>query len=166
MHSRAFNPEDFDALYAIEEVCFQPPFRFSRRYLRSLIDAVDAATWLAEEDGKIAGFAVVEWFEQATKIVAYLQTIEVLPEFRSRGVASRLLQRVEASAHRAGASALWLHVDATNTTAIRFYEKHDYSLRGREDHYYAQGRAALIYWKLLSATRGARETRTPKSVPT
>ena len=30
MNYRLFEPDDFDELYAIEEMCFQPPLRFSR----------------------------------------------------------------------------------------------------------------------------------------
>jgi hypothetical protein len=33
---RRYLPEDFNALYAIEEACFQQPFRFGRRYMRQL----------------------------------------------------------------------------------------------------------------------------------
>ena len=28
MKYRPYKPEDFEALYALEEACFQPPFRF------------------------------------------------------------------------------------------------------------------------------------------
>ncbi len=158
---RSFKPEDFDALYAIEEICFQPPFRFGRRYLRRLIDSPNGATWIAEADGRMTGFAVVEWTLETTEAVAYLQTIEVAPEQRGRGVASELLQRIESSASAAGASILWLHVDATNAGAIRFYEKHGYAFYGGEDHYYAPGRGALIYRKPLLQNEGASQRRTP-----
>jgi len=148
---RPVKPEDFDALYAIEEICFQPPFRFGRRYMRRLIDAPSSATWIAEEDGRMAGFAIVEWKQEMAGAGAYLQTIEVRPEQRSRGIGSELLRRAEASVREAGASTLWLHVDAANSGGIRLYKAHGYVLYGREEHYYAPGRGALIYWKSLEA---------------
>jgi ribosomal-protein-alanine N-acetyltransferase len=147
---RLFKPEDFDALYAIEEICFQPPFRFGRRYMRRLIDAPNSATWIAE-DGRMAGFAIAEWTQEWASVSAYLQTIEVGPEHRSRGVGSELLCRAESSMHAAGASTFWLHVDASNARAIRFYETRGYALCGTEDDYYAPGRGALIYRKALEA---------------
>ena len=37
MTYRLYQRDDFDDIYAIEELCFQPPQRFSRRYLPQLI---------------------------------------------------------------------------------------------------------------------------------
>jgi [ribosomal protein S18]-alanine N-acetyltransferase len=145
---RLFKSEDFEALYAVEKICFQPPFRFGRAFMRSIVEASNGATWIAEEAGKMAGFAVVEWELEAHNF-ANLATIEVLPEDRGRGVAGELLRRIESSSSSAGASSLWLHVDATNTDAIRLYEKHGFALQGKDDHYYARDRSALIYRKRL-----------------
>ncbi|MGB6193412.1 MAG: N-acetyltransferase, partial [Terracidiphilus sp.] len=139
----------FAALYAIEAASFQPPLRFTRRYLRSLIEAEDAATWIAEVDAQPAGFAVIEWYESDAEVAAYLQTIEVLPGHRGRGIAADLLRHAESSARAAHASALWLHVDARNTAAIRLYEKEGLTQQGRKDHYYGAGTEALIYRKTL-----------------
>ncbi len=159
MTYRLYQPEDFDALYAIETVSFQPPLRFTRRYLRSLIEASNAATWLAEVDGCPVAFAVVEWFENGSEVMSYLQTIEVLPEHRGHGIATELLRRVESSARAANAAALWLHVDAANSTAIRLYERHGFTVQGRKDQYYGAGTEALIYRKTLKSARLSRSVR-------
>ncbi len=146
---RLYTTEDFAALYAIEEMCFQPPLRFSRGYIRQLVSSADAATWIAQEDGRMAGFAIVEWEQKRDGAIAYIQTLEVAPEMRGAGVGRELLRRVEESARKAGAMEIWLHVDAENAVAIRLYERHGYQFNGREENYYAQGRAALVYSKLL-----------------
>jgi ribosomal-protein-alanine N-acetyltransferase len=147
---RSYQPDDFDQLYAVEEICFRPPFRFSRVYMRQIVSSTDAATWIAEEGGTIAGFAIVEWLVESNDATAYIQTIEVLPEFRRVGVAAELMRRLEASAIEAGARFIWLHVDAENSTAQRLYERHGYTRQGREENYYPRGRAALIYVKPLA----------------
>ena len=144
---RLYKAEDFAALYAMEEVCFQPPHRFSRGYMRQLIRQRDAETWIAEEEQRMAGFGIVEWSEETEGIVAYVQTLEVLPEVRGHGVGKELLCCIERSAREAGASSIWLHVDAENAAAIRVYEKCGYRLGGREEHYYGRGRAGLVYAK-------------------
>jgi [ribosomal protein S18]-alanine N-acetyltransferase len=150
---RIYQPDDFASLYAVEEVCFQPPYRFSRSYMRQIVTSADAATWMAEEDGTIAGFAVVEWSADSKQATAYIQTIEVLPEFRRMGVAGHLMRRLENSAIKVGARLIWLHVDAENTAAARLYEVHGYTPQGREVNYYPRGRDALIYVKSLSVTK-------------
>ena len=99
MNYRLFQPDDFHDLYAIEEVCFQPPQRFTRRYMRQLLDSSEAATWVTEHSQTMTGFAIVEWSPQVTGIVAYIATIEVLPEYRGKGIGAELLRRLEGSAN-------------------------------------------------------------------
>ena len=152
MHYRLYMSADFDALYAIEEASFQPPFRFPRSYMRQLVQDSETATWIAEQDAVMAGFAIAEWGDGKEGPIAYIQTIEVLPALRSQGAGSELLNRLEASARASGARVIWLHVDAENACAIRLYERHGYFCEGREENYYPQGREALIYAKSISLT--------------
>ncbi len=117
---RPYIAEDFAELYAIEELCFQPPMRFGRGQMRRLVQSVRAATWIAIESGRMSGFAIAEWTAHAGRIAAYIQTIEVAPDRRGQGIGRELLGCVEASARAAGAQAIWLHVDAENAAAIGF----------------------------------------------
>ena len=149
MHFRLYEPADFDDLYAIEEVCFRHPQRFTRRYMRQLISASESATWIAEQGDKMTGFAIVEWAQQLSGVVAYITTIEVLPAFRSQGVGAELLRRLEGSANAERAIAIWLHVDVENDSAIRLYERLGYKNSGRAEHFYARNRPAAIYLKDL-----------------
>ncbi len=146
---RLYVPADFDRLYAVEELCFDPLLRFGRRQMWQLVGCSDAATWIAEEQGQMAGFAIIEWAQRRNGIAAYLETIEVVPEARGRGVGRQLLLRVEDSARQAGAGRIWLHVEATNEAAIRLYETQGYRSEGRRENYYPEGRAALLYGKRL-----------------
>ena len=148
---RPYKPEDFDRLYALEEACFEPPTRFSRRYMRLLVQRVGAATWIAEEAGKMAGFAVVDWAEEDNENAAYVQTVEVAIEARGQGVGRELLNRIEDSARLAEGRLIWLHVEEGNAAAIRLYETRGYRCEGREEDYYLLGRAALVYVKRLDA---------------
>ena len=152
MHYRLFQPGDFAQLYAIEQVCFQPPLRFGRRYMRQLIESPASATWIAEEEGKMAGFAIVEWTLEPGHEAAYIPTLEVSPDHRRLGIGLELLRRLEQAAIDARAGLIWLHVDAENEPAIRLYRAEGYRLQGRHEHYYARHRAAEVYSKQL-ATR-------------
>jgi ribosomal-protein-alanine N-acetyltransferase len=147
---RLFRPDDFSQLYAIEQACFQPPFRFSSRYMHKLIDGPGSATWIAEEDARMTGFTVAGWSLESNQSIAYIHTLEVAPGERRRGIARELLCRIEGSAIDAGARAIWLHVDEANTAAIRLYESHGYLVQGREADFYAKGMPALIYGRSLA----------------
>ena len=150
MNYRLFQPEDFAALYSIEEVCFLPPHQFSSAYMRQLIRHPDSATWIAESGEGMVGFGLVQWTRDEVGVLAYVQTLEVLPEVRGRGVGGELLRRLEGSVRQLEARFIWLHVDAENRSAIRVYEKHAYQEQGKERDYYGPGKAALIYAKTLS----------------
>jgi ribosomal protein S18 acetylase RimI-like enzyme len=147
---RLYAPGDFERLYSVEQRCFPPQLRFSRRYLRQIVRSPQTATWVAEADSLLAGFAVAAFATKTNGVAAYLETIEVLSAFRGQGVGAELLRRVEASAAAAAAGILWLHVDIANQHAIRFYQAHGYSSEGIQEDYYPDGNAALIYRKPLS----------------
>jgi ribosomal protein S18 acetylase RimI-like enzyme len=163
---RLYQPADFAPLYAVEELCFAQPFRFSRALMRKLIANPNSATWIAktstveerivEENRKLAGFAIVDWATVPKGTVAYIQTIEVNPDSRRQGIARELLRLSEVSALVVGATAIWLHVDVENTAAMRLYEGRGYARKGREEHFYARNRAAFIYAKSLAAAPAAK----------
>jgi ribosomal protein S18 acetylase RimI-like enzyme len=148
---RLYTPTDFPALYAVEELCFEPPFRFSRAYMRQLIKSGDTATWVALQDAELIGFSIVESSAGKNELAAYIQTLEVHPAFRGRGIGAELLVRAEESARAAGAHSIALHVDIENVAASRLYESRGYARQGREEHYYARHRAAFVYAKPLSS---------------
>jgi ribosomal-protein-alanine N-acetyltransferase len=146
---RLYTPTDFAALYAVEELCFAPAFRFSRAYMRQIVESANSATWIAEEDTELVGFSIVEWTAAQGESAAYIQTLEVHPKSRGRGIGAELLQRAESSARAVGAKSIGLHVDVENAAAIHLYESHGYARQGRQEHYYARHRAAFTYRKPL-----------------
>jgi ribosomal-protein-alanine N-acetyltransferase len=121
--------------------------------MRKLIANPNSTTWIAEESAAdkktMAGFAIVEWTAVPKGTIAYIQTIEVHPASRRRGIAAEFLKHAEDSARTAGAVAIWLHVDVENSAAIQLYRSRGYAQKGREEHYYARHRPAFIYTKPL-----------------
>lgn len=155
MDYRLYQPADFAQLYAVEELCFEPPFRFSRALMRKLVANPNSATWVAVENEKLAGFAIVDWATVPKGTVAYIQTIEVHPASRRRGIAHELMRLLEDSARATGATAIWLHVDVENAAAIRLYENRGYARKGREEHFYARQRPAFVYARSISDASGS-----------
>lgn len=151
MRYRLYRPDDFTALYVIEELCFQPPLRFGRRYMRQLVDSPSNVTWIALEGDAMSGFGIVEPVETRQGRRAYIPTLEVAPAMRRHGVGRELLRRLERSAARSKAGSIWLHVDTANAAAIRLYESEGFLLAGRATGFYDEGRDAFLYGKQLEA---------------
>ena len=140
---REYTPGDLDSIYALDVVCFEPPFRFSRRAMRGFAEAAGAMTVLAEAHGELAGFSIA----QLEKHIAYVVTLDVTPTFRRQGLARRLMAELEAKAQAAGATAMALHVFTGNAGAIQFYESIGYNRVGMAEAFYARGLDALVYRK-------------------
>jgi ribosomal-protein-alanine N-acetyltransferase len=149
MRLRSYASADFEALYAVEKLCFNPQHRFSRPTMRRLLTAQRSATWIAECDGELAGFAIVEWMDEIRGVSAYIDTLEVAPAFRRRGFGAALLAAVEDSSRRVGAYGVWLHVAIDNVSAIQLYERHGFEYVASQDHFYAEGLGAHIYRRML-----------------
>ena len=144
---RNYRLGDWEAMYALDLVCFEPVFRFSRGAMRGFAEAPGAVTVLAEAEGKLAGLCIVQ-LEDRT---GYIVTLDVVPAWRRRGLARRLMAELESRLHSAGALEMELHVFTGNAVAIRFYESIGYSQIGVTENFYAQNLHALVYRKSLPA---------------
>jgi ribosomal-protein-alanine N-acetyltransferase len=137
-------------MYAVEELCFAPPFTFSCEQLRELATGESSFTSIAEDSGKLVGFAIAELIKEQAFRYGYLQTIDVAPEHRGRGIASKLLRHVEENIAAAGAHVVLLHVAVQNREAIGLYEKNGYSRVGVEEGFYRRDDGdAFVYEKSL-----------------
>lgn len=151
MRLRPYNPDDFEGLYSVEERCFELPLRFDREYMVKLLTRKGSIAFVVEEKNAVVAFAIASLHKKAHQVFAYIETLEVLEEFRSRGVAGKLLVQVESAARSQLASMMWLHVDCCNECAIRLYEGHGYCKVDEQENFYPNGNAAWIYRKPLSA---------------
>lgn len=147
---RPYNRQDLPLLFAVEALCFAPPFRFSQQTLLALAEGDSSFTWIAEDGDQVAGFAIVELVTTSSVPHGYLQTIDIAPEYRRRGVAAKLLDCVESQMVQAGARVMKLHVSTRNHPAITMYEHHGYSRLSIEERFYgSKGGEAFLYEKLL-----------------
>jgi [ribosomal protein S18]-alanine N-acetyltransferase len=137
-------------MYALDVICFDPPFRFSRAAMRRFASARWAKVVIAEADGKMVGFCIVHVERGA---VGYVVTLDVAPEWRRRGLARSLMERVEGEAREAGCASMGLHVFVGNDAAVRFYEGMGYGLVRQAKAFYGPGLDALVYAKGLGEIR-------------
>jgi [ribosomal protein S18]-alanine N-acetyltransferase len=149
MEFRGYRAEDLEAMFALDEACFAPAFRFSRTTMRRFAEAKKARVVIAEEDG-VAGFCVVHVERVEGGCVGYVVTLDVAVEWRCRGLAGELMRREEALVREHGCGAMALHVFVGNAGAIRFYERVGYERSGRSVGFYGDGGDAWVYRKVLS----------------
>ena len=143
---RSYTPEDFETLYEIDQVCYEPAIAYSRREFRNYLRFPGAECVIAEDGGKIAGFCLTA--HQRTR--GYIITIDVLAAFRRRGVGSALLAEVERRLAVNGAIEVGLETATDNESAIAFWQKHGYRTRGVWKGYYPGGRDAFAMTKSLA----------------
>jgi GNAT superfamily N-acetyltransferase len=101
-------------------------------FLDSTRAASDAAIFVAEEQDRVVGLAVIRL--RAPRIlpilrraaVAHLEDLVVAADSRRRGVGTALLRKAEAWARAHNAERLELDVWEFNHEAIRFYEAQGY----------------------------------------
>ena len=124
--------DHLDEIAALERICFSRPW--SRKMLAEELENQCAAflTALDAVTGKVVGYA-------GLLVVAdegYITNVAVLPEYRRRGVAARLLQVFCDFAAGQKLTFLTLEVRPSNEAAIALYTGFGFTERGRRRNYY------------------------------
>lgn len=140
---RAARLEDLDQLVAIEHRCFTTN-RLSRRSLRYMLRNPQASLLVEEEQGLVQGYLLT--FIHKRSVLARHYSLAVLPDFRCRGIAERLLGVMEKQCGKAGVR---LEIRTDNRTAMGLYERLGYRVRRRIDAFYEDGAAAFEMVKML-----------------
>jgi [ribosomal protein S18]-alanine N-acetyltransferase len=148
---REFRTADFDRLWELDQECFQPGIAYSRLELMHFIRRQDAATLVAECDGKIAGFTIGEHWHHRGHII----TLDVSQDFRRQGIGSQLIRACEKHFARRGCALILLETAVNNLGAISFYKRHGYSVLKTIPRYYEGDLDALLMGKKLSNTQAS-----------
>jgi [ribosomal protein S18]-alanine N-acetyltransferase len=131
---RRFKASDLPSILKIEKTSFGPdawPPKLFREYAR----ACPKLFLVAAAGRRIVGYSIACIARQA----AELASIAVLPEFRGRGVATRLLKALMNKIRREGIASMWLMVRSDNKTAAALYRKLGFVRTSRVPGYYEDG---------------------------
>lgn len=126
---------NIEKLQAIDQRCFNDPWSVSQwrefiskeqRYLPLMIDI----------EGESRGFLIFSLVCDEAELLR----IAIVPEFRSRGIASTALSIAEKSLVESGVQRLMLEVRDSNLKAQKLYLSVGFSIDGyRKDYYPAEG---------------------------
>lgn len=138
---------DIDALVAIENQCFGTDI-LSRRSFRYLLTKGHANTLLAEQDGRVCGYAMALYSGGTS--MSRLYSLAVVPELRRRGIGLRLLQAIEQQAQGQDCASMRLEVRRDNAPAQSLFRKTGYKQFGAIADYYEDHMDALRWEKSLA----------------
>jgi ribosomal-protein-alanine N-acetyltransferase len=131
--------QDISAIMAIERNAYAYPW--SERFFRQELQVQCARSFLAESEGRIAGY-VLFWLLPGT---VDIHNIAVHQEFRRRGLGRRLLEHVIEEARKRSSARVTLEVRKSNTAAQRLYESAGFQVNGvRQGYYSDDGEDALL----------------------
>jgi ribosomal protein S18 acetylase RimI-like enzyme len=132
--------DDLEALVELEQRCFEYD-RLSRRSFRHFLASDTAECLVAEEAGRLVGYALVLFHGRTA--LARLYSMAVAPEQRGRGLGRTLLHAAEAAALDGGAAVMRLEVNPGNEAAVALYRSAGYADFGVYRAYYEDDSDAL-----------------------
>lgn len=138
---RAMAPEDADAVEIVEKACFKIPW--SRESFWKEASNENTLYLLAMDGERVIGYMGC-WLSYDE---AQVTNVAILPEYRNRGIGTKLFATAIEAVKEKGVTAMTLEVRPTNTPALAIYERYGFKVAGRRPHYYQDdGEDALIMW--------------------
>ena len=132
---------DLGALRHVEQICF-PKDAWPLMDLIGVLTFPGVVRLKAVNGKQMVGFIAGDI--RRLEGVAWIATVAVLPEFRSRGIGAALLQACEV---QISVNRIRLCVRPSNDVAIRLYERFGYTKVGEWTRYYQDGESALVMEK-------------------
>ena len=142
---RPYQPSDFEALHAIDQLCFPKTIAYGRREMKAYLQAEGSHCILAAMPGAIVGFVLTE----RSRDLAHIITLDVLQPYRRQSIGSLLLAAAETEAAGRGAGLMYLETATTNKAAIALWKKHGYRETATIENYYGRGQNAFEMQKSL-----------------
>lgn len=138
---------DLVAVRRLEEICFPQDF-WPLLEIIGVLTMPGVVRLKAVVDEQMVGFAAGDL--QRGNQLAWIATIGVLPEYRHRGIGAALLQECERRLSKeleGRGGRVRLCVRASNSSAIRLYERSGYRQVSVWSRYYQNGEDALVLEK-------------------
>ena len=138
---RRFELRDLDSVITINRMCL--PENYPEGFFRTIFAEFPSGFIVAEVNGSIIGYtmsrietglSLFSIFHRAKK--GHTISIAVLPEFRRRRIATRLINASIEAMKGFGAEELYLEVRISNDAAVKLYESLNFKIIKELRHYY------------------------------
>ncbi len=153
---RTAGPDDLEALYRFEVLCFQE-HRFRRDHVDWILRNRQALT-LVEAGPEGVEAAMMLLFEG---VVCRVLSVAVAPDRRRRGTGTAMMHAAEAICGERHVSTIRLEVSTENLGAIEFYRRLGYRTDGVLYGYYSWGEDAYSMRKTILTAEPVAVRRRP-----
>ena len=145
---REYRPADFSRLWEIDQLCFSSSIAYTQMELAGFISKRRAITLVAEAvnpnrahgPGASASYPKIVGFVVAVPMrspIGHVVTLDIIPEARRHGLASRLMEECEQRLRAAGSTVAYLETAVNNEPAVRLYHKLGYQVVCTLPDYYS-----------------------------
>jgi ribosomal-protein-alanine N-acetyltransferase len=140
---RRLEPRDLDTVEEIERASYPTPWSRSM-FVAELRKPSSLALGACSPEGDLVGYAFISRYVDAWHVM----NVAVATDFRRRGIATLLLERLFEETATDPQRGYTLEVRVSNSQAIRLYERLGFEARGIRRGYYTDNREdALIMWR-------------------
>lgn len=141
---RNLNAMDLDQIMEVEKACFTLPWSkdaFTKELLNKLA-YYHCATVIDKVIGYMGMWKILD--------EGHITNVAVLPEYRNKGVATLLINRMIEVCKCSEINSITLEVRQSNYEAINLYEKFGFKSMGKRPNYYQKPiENAIIMWKTI-----------------
>ncbi len=128
------NANEIDDIVEIEKKCFPGKVAYSKQQLEYLILNANSDCLVEKENGMIRAFLIVTYRQRSS--TCNIETIDVDPAFKNRGIGLKLLKAAEADMKLRGMRWSQLEVSEGNEAALKVYKNAGYTFKERLEGYY------------------------------
>ena len=125
-----------DRFCELEDQCFDQE-AFTKRQLAYLLTDYNTVGLVAKADGDIAGFIILQVEIENDTLYGHIITINVAPNYRRKGIATKMLKEIEQILREKGINECHLEVREDNSAALKLYQNSGYRKIVRLEKYYA-----------------------------
>ncbi|MCD6240686.1 ribosomal protein S18-alanine N-acetyltransferase [Candidatus Bathyarchaeota archaeon] len=140
---------DLQILYKIERECFSSE-AFSMEELSFLIKNPNSISLIAKIDKEIAGFIIGLIYDTKSGKIGHILTLDVAKKYRRKGVARKLMEKLEGKFREKTVKECFLEVRIDNEAAKRLYRKLGYTEIACLKDYYGNGVHGIRLKKVLA----------------
>ena len=145
---RQYKNSDFEAVVDLARSLLVRDSKRAERTVRMALEDDRFVIFVAEINGKVAGFILLE-LRGWNRAIGEIWWIAVQLNLWRKGIGTQLLKKTEQYARECGVVKMLVETNVGNTISTPFYVKNSYQLEGTLSNHYEKGEDILVLGKFL-----------------